>query len=764
MFANCSSLKEIKMPEKEISYIEKMSHMFENCFSITSLSLSFISLTKTENTENMFANDENLVYVNFNNAGYSNIKNAKNMFLRTLENMVFCIKEFSSPQLNRIIHQKGCPTIDCSENWSKNRKLISAETGNCVDKCSTPFIFFYEYKCYKSCPHGTVPVNLKCVENFDGIGDINNCTIKKYFRNLCEMNLTTPLSKRKFIEATVNSFKNGTLYELGVEAIEGKKKFIIKEETEIYSIYSVSNKDRENGTTYIDLDNCINILSRLYGFSYDDFIVFKIEYTSPDFKIPIIEYSLFAHYGIKKFQLHSCRNSKIKYYINRYISNFEDYKYNPENDYYYNVCNINEKTNNTVLTLYQRRNMFNVNNMSLCESNCIFKAYVGNIIYCDCDVKLKFNSFMNVNVSKYDLISRFDIKNSLNINIWVVQCFVIFFSKEFILTNLFSQINLCIIFFSIICILIFYLKEKYTLFNNIKKLIVLNQLKKDNNKKNTSNDNKSNKKAQRNKENIINFSNRSTTKRLNITLNKKNSKHVKFKEQKNINEKTHNELNNLSYTDAVLEDYRTFFQYYFSLVITKNILIFSFNCRHDFNSKVIKLCFFLYIFFIHLVTNTIFITEETFEALFISQGKMMFHYYPNIIGITIITLAIKNILLNFIFTESNTLSIKNYKLFRAYKIMSYMINIIEIKCCLFFVINITSLLLFWIYIACFFTMFKSVQFFVLINTLVSFGITLLFPICLGFIPGIIRFYSLSNRKKQNRLFSYYLSQIIQALI
>ena len=552
-----------------------------------------------------------------------------------------------------------------------------------------------------------------------------------------------------------------------MNSIDKKEKFVVVEESEIYSIYAISNKNRENETVYIDMDDCINILSRLYDFLYEEFIIFKIEYTSPDFKIPIIEYNIFTQYGTRKIPLNSCRNSKIKYYINRNISDYEDYKYNPENNYYYNICSINERTNDTVLTLYQRRKIFNMNNMSLCESKCIFKRYVNNTIYCDCEVKMKFNSFMNVNVSKYDLIHRFDMNFGLNINIWVTQCFLIFLSKDFILSNLFSQIILGIIFFSLISIFIFYLKEKYILFNNIKKLIIFMHLKREKEsiqKKHIFKNKIKNTKVIRNNS-LININNRSTTKRLNYDSNLRDLKPIiKIKATNHIIEQTYNELNNLSYSDALSEDNRTFFQYYFSLIMTKNILIFTFSCKYDFNSKVIKLCFFLYIFIIHLVTNTIFITDDTFQLLFITQGKVIFHYYKNIIVICIITLVIKNILLNIIFTESNILSTKKSKIFKTDKILSELSNIIEIKSSLFFLFNLLSLSLFWVYMACFFTIFEKAKIFILINTSISLGFSLLLPICLGFVPGIIRFYSLSNRKAQNRLFSYYLSQIIQSLL
>ena len=756
------------MPELNMSSIPYMSHMFENCYSLISLNLSNFNLNLTQNTENMFANDINLVHIKFQQADFSNIKNTQNMFLSTLNNMVFCFNENVSnisTSLDKNIQSKGCFAIDCSSNWIKSRKLINAETGQCVEECSQPFVFFYDYKCYKKCPIGTFPNEFFCVDEIGDIGD--DCTVNKYFKNLCRKKLNTPKLKQKFIEEIINDFKKGKLYDIALTAIEDKKKFIRYEENETYSIFAIANKERESNTTFIEMESCVKILTRIYRVSYDDLIIFKIEYYDPNFKIPIIEYALFTQYGTRRVSLNSCINSKINYYIPKKIPDYNEYLYNPANDYYYNSCNIKEKINDTVLTLFQRRNMFNNNNLSLCENNCIFQHFAKNTIHCKCNIKMKFNSFMNMDVNKYNLVYRFNINDKININTWVVKC-ILLLSSNFDFTNIFSLIILLIIFYFFICSIIFPFKGKKTLFNKIKNLMKSTQ-----NKKNKDIHQKPkivNKKEKRN--NLISFFNNKSSRtriipRLNInnlTSNKINKKNKKSKKSENVMEKTYNELNYLSYNDALLEESRTLSQYYCSLIITKNILIFTFNCKEDYNSKLIKSCFILYNLINHVLLNTLFITETTFQDLFISQGKIMFHNYIKIIIITIIMMALKNILIFLIFTESSILSMKNYQTSDKRKAMLNLIYIITIKCKLFFVFGLLSLLLFWIYITCFFMIFQNIQFFVLINSLISFGISLLLPVIFGFIPGIIRFYSLSNKQTKSRLFSYYLSQIIQSIL
>ena len=138
-------------------------------------------------------------------------------------------------------------------------------------------------------------------------------------------------------------------------------------------------------------------------------------------------------------------------------------------------------------------NEFNRNNLSLCEDICVFKGYIDNNIICECDIKIKFNSFMNVNVSKYNLIHRFsseELKNYSKNNIWVVKCFLFLLSKELFSNNIGSQIILGIILFFIIGAIIFYAKEKKILYNKIKALIDLFYFEKEKNILDKEGDNK----------------------------------------------------------------------------------------------------------------------------------------------------------------------------------------------------------------------------------------------------------------------------------
>ena len=58
------------------------------------------------------------------------------------------------------------------------------------------------------------------------------------------------------------------------------------------------------------------------------------------------------------------------------------------------------------------------------------------------------------------------------------------------------------------------------------------------------------------------------------------------------------EINSLSYEKALIIDKRNYFQYYFSLLRSKHLLIFTFYTSNDYNSTINKICLFFFIFLI----------------------------------------------------------------------------------------------------------------------------------------------------------------------
>ena len=90
-------------------------------------------------------------------------------------------------------------------------------------------------------------------------------------------------------------------------------------------------------------------------------------------------------------------------------------------------------------------------------------------------------------------------------------------------------------------------------------------------------------------------------------------------------------------------------------------------------------------------------------------------------------------------------------------------NAINCKFTLFFIIFFILLLLFWYYVGCFCAVYKNTQMHLLSDTLISFVISLSYPLALYLLPGIFRISALKS-KDTNKKYMYNLSKIIQLFV
>jgi hypothetical protein len=606
------------------------------------------------------------------------------------------------------------------------------------------------------------------------------------FLHNCNKTLNTSAQKQEFIEQTINGIINADFYDLVLNALDNNNIFTIKDKNEVYQIYSSNNRIRQPDLVYVDLYHCINVLKSVYQLDEDEnILIFKIEYNSPDLKIPIVEFVLFAKAGTIKLNHKICKEQKIYYYIPKKINDFEDYKYNPNNNYYFDKCQYASIENNIAdISVWDRMNEFNKNNMSLCESHCIFKGYFNQEIICDCKVKNVINSYLN-NKDHYDLIHRFHDKGKDVSNLWVFKCILVILTKENLLCNIGFYIILVNIIIMIIGIFIFkyndynilskkidflmkiiYKEEKIENSKQESKLKIINMSKNfQNNKNNIKNANPRKKSiTKKNKNNSASF--KSVDKLIKFKDNKnKNKKIINLEEQ--LCQKFDNEMNFLRYEDAMKLDKRTYCEYYLSLIKQKHLIIFTFFQKEDFNSLIIKICFFCFIFVLTLVVNTLFINDETFHNLFILKGSFDFiFHFPNILYSTFICYFLKKIFHWLIFTEMDVLTIKeNSGVNKSIKLNRIYVTI-YLKYILFFSVGILFLLLFWIYITCFCAIFKHTQIFIIKITFISFAIFLLIPFITNLIPPIFRIKSLkkgTNKNKENTIL-YKFSKIIQVIV
>ena len=280
------------------------------------------------------------------------------------------------------------------------------------------------------------------------------------------------------------------------------------------------------------------------------------------------------------------------------------------------------------------------------------------------------------------------------------------------------------------------------------------------------------------KDNIINKNLK--RKRLNSNFEPNQNESIKIYEKKdhqkkdlknkiqpsNLNLKNLNdfEMNNLSYINALKYDKRTYFQYYLSLIRTKHIFFFAFYPNNDYNSMIIKICLFFFSFALYYTVNCLFFDDDTVHDVNQNSGKFDFIYnLPQILYSTIISAFINAIIKFLSLTEKNILKLKNdHNVKRYNKTVPKLIKCLKIKFVCFFSISFLLLIFFWYYLSCFCAVYKKTQVYVIEDTLISFGLSLLYPFGLNLFPGFFRIPSLRDKNKSKESI-YKLSKMIQLI-
>jgi hypothetical protein len=124
-----------------------MTEMFSNCSSLISVDFSNIDTNHNIVLDNMFKNCTKLNFINIKNfkiKEYNTIY--ERIFINTPINLVICAE---SSDINKIIEtMDNCVSIDCSDDWRKNRKKINLENDTCIDSCDIINKYEYDGKCF----------------------------------------------------------------------------------------------------------------------------------------------------------------------------------------------------------------------------------------------------------------------------------------------------------------------------------------------------------------------------------------------------------------------------------------------------------------------------------------------------------------------------------------------------------------------------------------------------------------------------------------
>jgi len=222
------------------------------------------------------------------------------------------------------------------------------------------------------------------------------------------------------------------------------------------------------------------------------------------------------------------------------------------------------------------------------------------------------------------------------------------------------------------------------------------------------------------------------------------------------------EFSELSYGEALKADKRTYPQYYFSVLRMRYLLVFTFFSINDYNSRSIKISLFLFNFSLYLTINSLFFSDSTMHKIFIDKGSFNFIYQiPQILYSSIISGVINSIIFYLSLSERSIIELKKDSFITEKKIKN-LINCLKVKFFLFFIIEFSLLLLFWYYLSCFCAVYKNTQIHLIKDTLISFGLSLIYPLLIYLIPGVFRIISL-RAKKANRECLYKIRKMLQLI-
>jgi hypothetical protein len=224
------------------------------------------------------------------------------------------------------------------------------------------------------------------------------------------------------------------------------------------------------------------------------------------------------------------------------------------------------------------------------------------------------------------------------------------------------------------------------------------------------------------------------------------------------------ELNNMEYKNAIINDKRTYLQYYLSLLKTKHLILFTFLPINDYNLKTLKISLFILIISLYLTVNSFFFDDKTMHKLYIDNGDYDFIFQiPQIIYSSIISTIINIILKYLSLSEKKILEIKNEKIYKKRLEKSKDIpKSLIIKFIVFFILGILLMTFFWYFISCFCFVYRNTQIPLIKDTVCSFFLSMLYPFGLNLLPGLIRIPSLKTTKK-NKECIYKLSLYISII-
>ena len=198
------------------------------------------------------------------------------------------------------------------------------------------------------------------------------------------------------------------------------------------------------------------------------------------------------------------------------------------------------------------------------------------------------------------------------------------------------------------------------------------------------------------------------------------------------------ELNAAPFDTAKNKDQRGFLQYYWSLIKSKQICIFSFYTSDDYNIKSIKIALFILFVSFYFAFTALFFNDSIMRNIYIYKGNTdAAVHIPNIILSSICSLIMMYIVRFVSLTERDATKIK-YETQNKQELIEKSKKLMKIKAIILFAVSALLIGLCWYYVAAFCAVFKNSQGHYLTNVLFAFIVCNIWPFVTSLIAPILR--------------------------
>ena len=226
------------------------------------------------------------------------------------------------------------------------------------------------------------------------------------------------------------------------------------------------------------------------------------------------------------------------------------------------------------------------------------------------------------------------------------------------------------------------------------------------------------------------------------------------------------EIFSLNYEEAILLGNKNLLQYYIYLLKYDHPIMLSFAPYVDYNSRILKIFLFFFLFGLNLNINVLFFNNDIIDKIYEDNGKYNFSYQiPQILYSALISKFIDSLIKYLALSQDDIVDLKREKMKKDFDkgFVLKLIRNLKIKFISFFIITFIVIVFFLYYITCFCGVYSNTQKHFIIDSVISFIITLILPFVTYLIPGLFRFLALRG-KNFTRALLYKFSSFLWKLL